>query len=99
LTEGEAFSYLVLSEDNTFLYAENDLEVEGPDENGLEVGTYSYNQETGNLSLDVIYDDNDPGNDSGVGDIGTTAVIDAVLTNENMTLTIASGELVLTREF
>ena len=51
------------------------------------------------MTFNIIYDDNDPGNDSGVGDIGTPVEIDAVLSNENMTLTIASGELVLTREF
>ena len=96
---GAAFNYLVLFEDNTFLYAENDLTVSEPEENGLEVGTYSHDSESGNLSFNVSYDDNDPGNDSGVGDIGTPVEIDAILSNENMTLSIASGELVLTREF
>jgi hypothetical protein len=96
---GIEFNYLLLFADNTFLYAENDLDAESPEENGLEVGTYSYNADSGNITFNITYDDNDPGNDSGVGDIGTPVVIDAVLSNENMTLSIASGELVLTREF
>ena len=98
-TDGIEFNYLLLLADNTFIYAENDLDAESVEENGLEVGIYSYNVDSGNLTLNIIYDDNDPGNGSGAGDVGTTVLIDAVLSNDNMTLTIASGELVLTREF
>lgn len=45
------------------------------------------------------YDDNDPGNDSGVGDIGTAVITDVLLSNGNNTLTIANGTLVLSKAF
>lgn len=90
---GAEFSYLVLLSNNTFLYAENDLSVNSGAENGLEVGTFFYDQGTETMSFNVIYDDNDPGNDSGVGNIGDNDVVSAVLTNEDNILTIAGLEL------
>lgn len=90
---GAEFSYLALLSDNTFLYAENDLAVTSSTENGLEVGTFVDSPSTEELIFDILYDDNDPGNDSGVGDIGSSITLDAVLSNENNTLTIAGLEL------
>jgi len=98
---GGAFSIMLLADDGAFLYAENDLTVQEPLlENGLEVGTYSYASTTGNITFNVVYDDNtSTGSSSGVGSIGTPSVIDAVLSNGGTTLTAAGGQLVLTREF
>jgi hypothetical protein len=84
-------SHLILYPDNTFLYAENDDEAP----NGLELGTYSFDSDTGNITFSITYDDNGPGDDSGVGDVGSPAVIDAVLSSDNNTLTLAGGDLVL----
>jgi len=93
---GVEFSYLVLLSNNTFLYGENDSSVNSGAENGLEVGTFFYDQGTETMSFNITYDDNDPGNDSGVGNIGDNDVVSAVLSNEENTLTIAGLEL--TRE-
>jgi len=86
ITNGAAFKYLVLLKDHTFLYAENDLTVKEP-QNGLEAGTYSYDASTGNITFKLSYDDNAPGTDSGVGDIGTPVVLDAVPSAGNTILT------------
>jgi len=94
-TTGE-FEYLVLMPDGTFLYAENDPTVQAP-ENGLEVGTYTYDPGTDTVTFNITYDDNAPGADSGIGDIGTPATIDFVLSNSNNTLTAAGGTLVFAR--
>jgi len=96
-TNGAGFSYLVMFADKTFLYAENDLTVTTNGENGLEVGTYTYDSNSGNITFNIVYDDNAPGQDSGVGDIGTPVVMDAVLSNENNTLTIAGGAVILSK--
>jgi hypothetical protein len=84
-------SHLILYPDNSFLYAENDNE----EPNGLELGTYSFDSATGNITFSISYDDNGPGDDSGVGDVGSPIVIDAVLSNDNNTLTLADGDLVI----
>ena len=95
-TNGAGFSYLVMFADNTFLYAENDPAAQAP-ENGLEVGTYSYDANSGDITFTVTYDDNAPGADSGIGDIGTPAVFPASLSKGNNTLTLANGALVLSK--
>ena len=41
-----SFNYLAFFPDGTFLYAENDLTVTTAEENGLEVGSYSYDSAT-----------------------------------------------------
>ncbi|WP_157359319.1 hypothetical protein [Wenyingzhuangia fucanilytica] len=92
---GTEFSYLTLLSDNTFLYGENDLDTTSDLENGIEVGTYVYNSTNGTITFTIVYDDNDSGNDSGIGDIGTDSTIDVVLSNGNNTLTISG--LVLTK--
>ncbi|WP_323756518.1 hypothetical protein [Roseivirga sp.] len=86
---GDEFSYLMLLSDNTFLYAENDLTVTSSAENGLEVGTFAYDPSKEELIFDIEYDDNAPGEDSGVGDTGASITLDAVLSNDNNTLTVA----------
>ncbi|MFT6136849.1 MAG: hypothetical protein ACJAZM_003357 [Cyclobacteriaceae bacterium] len=86
---GNEFSYLMLLSDNKFLYAENDLNVTSNAENGLEVGTFVYDPSNEELIFEIEYDDNAPGEDSGVGDAGASINIHAVLSNENNTLTIA----------
>ncbi len=95
-SSGEGFNHLVLFPNGTFLYAEHDILASAP-ENGLEVGTYTYDSSTGNISFDIIFDDNAPGNDSGIGDTGGTVVIDSVLSNGSTTLTVAGGAVVLTK--
>lgn len=101
-SSGGAFSYLILFSDNTFAYGENGLTVLEPAlENGLEVGTYGYNSTTGNITFNVVYDDNTAsgGNNSGLGTIGTPSTTNAALSNGGTTLTAAGGLLVLTKEF
>jgi len=87
--EGEFESHLVLFANNTFLYAENDDEAP----NGLELGSYSYDTATGDITLTITFDNNGPGDDSGVGDIGTPVTVDSVLSNGNTTLKIVNGEI------
>ncbi|OGU18365.1 MAG: hypothetical protein A2076_05400 [Geobacteraceae bacterium GWC2_53_11] len=93
---GAAFSYLILFNDSTVLYAENDLTVQSITENGLEVGTYTY--DGANLTANLVYDDNLSIGGSGLGTIGTPGTISATLSNNGTTLT-AAGQLVLTRTF
>lgn len=93
ITNGEAFNYLVLLADNTFLYAENDLTVQTAEENGLEAGTYSFDPNTGKATLTINYDDNAPGQDSGAGDIGTPAVYGLALSSGNTVLSIPDADL------
>jgi len=76
--------HLILFADNTFIYAENDL----TEPNGLELGTYAYNAGTGEIIYTITYDDNGPGQDSGVGDIETPVTTDITLSNAANTLTI-----------
>ena len=95
---GAAFSYLILFDDNTVLYAENDLTVKTLTENGLEVGTYTYDGT--NVTVNLVYDDNVTlGGRSGLGSIGTPRITVATLSNSNNTLTTAGWKLVLTRAF
>ena len=95
---GGAFEILLITDDGTIVLAENDVAAPPP-QNGLEVGTYSYNSATSNVTINLVYDDNDPGNDSGLGNIGTPAVFDAILSNSNNTLTVAGGAIIFNREF
>ncbi len=90
---GAEFSYLVLLANNTFIHAEDDLSGNSAAENGLEVGTFFYDPGTQEISFDITYDDNDPGNDSGVGNIGANDAVSAVVSNEDNTLTVAGLEL------
>jgi len=94
-TNGAEFIYLVLFSDKSFLYAENDLEAVTAAENGLEVGTYT--NDAANMNFNITYDDNAPGHDSGVGDIGTPSVIDYSFSTDGNTLTVAGGQVVLNR--
>ena len=97
ISDGDGFAYLALLADDTFLYAENDLTVQNPEENGLEVGDYSYNSSTNEITFNVIYDDNYPNNDSGISDIGNPIIISALLSTDGTTLTLGNGELVLSK--
>jgi hypothetical protein len=96
-TDGAEFSYLILLGNNKFLYAENDLTVMSDNENGVEVGDYTYDAVNKEITFNITYDDNDPNNDSGVGDIGNPVVIDALISTDGKTLTLVGGELVLTK--
>jgi hypothetical protein len=84
--DGDEFSYLLLLDDETFLYAENDLSAESNGENGLEVGTYSHDAEKRSLTFNISYDDNSPNNDSGVGDIGSPVTLSAEASEEKLSL-------------
>lgn len=92
------FSYLILFDDKTILYAENDPTAV-PGDNGVEVGTYTYDGT--NLTSNLVYDDNGAGptGHSGIGSIGTPSVTDITLSNIGNTITLAGGKLVLTRAF
>lgn len=94
---GVGFSCMILFNDNTLLYAENDPTVLNIAENGLEVGTYTFDGT--NLTSNLVYDDNAPVGNSGLGSIGTPTIFGTSLSNNNNTLTTAGGALVLTREF
>ena len=87
-------SHLVLYADNTFLYAENDAELP----NGLEYGRYSFDNKSGDLIFTITYDNNGPGNDSGVGDIGKDVSTRTELSNDNNTLKIVNGGIGLSAE-
>jgi len=97
---GGSFSYLILFSDNTFAYGEYGPNVQEPLlENGLEVGTYSYDSTTGNITFNVTYDDNTSStpDGSGVGTIGTPTITNATLSNGDKTLTAAGNQLVLSK--
>ena len=87
-------SHLVLYADNTFLYAENDEQLP----NGLEYGRYSFDNKSGELIFTITYDNNGPGEDSGVGDIGTDVITATALSNDNNTLKIVNGGIELTAQ-
>ncbi|MBL4799347.1 MAG: hypothetical protein JKY50_18235 [Oleispira sp.] len=91
---GSSESHLIFFSDNTFVYAENDDE----EPNGLELGNYSYDTATGDITLTITFDNNGPGEDSGVGDIGTPVTIDTAFSNGNNTLKIMNGELEFTAD-
>ena len=97
-TNGVEFNILILFADNSFAYAEYDSSVNSSPENGLEVGAYSFDATNNILSFNLTYDDNDPGNDSGVGDIGTQTDVEVHLLNNGETLSLAGGELELDLE-
>lgn len=88
------FNYMLLLPNNTFIYAENDLAYTSPD-NGLEVGTYSYDSTAGEITFNVVYDDNNPGNTSGLGDIGTPVI--HAIPKPSLTLSLFSGAFNLTK--
>ena len=94
---GVGFSCMILFNDNTIMYAENDPTVLNIAENGLEVGTYNFDGT--NLTSNLVYDDNAPVGNSGLGSIGSPTIFGTSLSNNNNTLTTAGGALVLTREF
>lgn len=91
----DASHKLTLLADNTFEFIENDITRTTP-ENGVEKGTYSYNSGTGDITFNITVDTNDPGNGSGLGDIGTPSIISSVLSNNNNSMFIA-GVITLTR--
>lgn len=86
--------YLILFADNTFIYAENDDQLP----NGLESGRYSYESYDDNLILSILYDNNGPGEDSGVGDIGTDVITAIELSDSNSQLKLLNGELIFNSE-
>lgn len=89
---GANFQYLILFTDGTFAYAENDTSVTEP-QNGLEVGTYTYDATTGGVTLNVTYDDNTTtsGASSGAGSIGTPSHDTLQVNNGVMTVTLSNG--------
>jgi hypothetical protein len=82
---------MALSPDGYFMYGEND--VDAP--NGLEGGIYSVNGS--DITFNLGYDDNGPGTDSGVGDIGTP--VTAGFTADANTLDIGPGLITFSREY
>lgn len=84
ITNATETEHLVLFADNTFIYVEND----SAEPNGLELGTYSYDDGVGEITFTITYDDNGAGQDSGIGDIGTPAVLPVVLSNGANTLQV-----------
>ena len=88
-TTTSSYHKLTLFSDNTFEFFENDFSRTDP-ENGIETGTYTYNSATGNITFNIMTDENDPGNGSGLGDIGTPAIIPIVLSNNNNSMLVAN---------
>ncbi len=94
-TDGPYFSHIVLFADGTFVYGENDREGTAATENGVEVGTYEYDPFSGTVTFSISFDENGPGTDSGIGDIGRPSAIDVVPTNGGTSLSVLGGALVL----
>lgn len=86
---GSYFNYLAFSADGGFLYVENDSQPG----NGLELGNYTYDAVNEKVTFTINYDDNDPGNDSGAGDIGAPITNSVSLSNNNQTLSIETLSL------
>jgi len=78
------FEYLVLLDNGKFIYAENDPAYSEPD-NGVEVGSYTYDASKNTISFSIVYDDNAPGDDSGIGNIGTVSEISVSVAGTTMT--------------
>ena len=83
---------MALSSGGMFMYGE--LDAQAP--NGLEAGTYTTS--AGSITFNLGYDDNGPGTDSGVGDIGTPKIADYTLTNSNNTFGL-TGLITFDREY
>lgn len=86
---GSYFNYLAFSADGGFMYVENDAQPG----NGLELGNYTYDAVNEKITFTINYDDNDPGNDSGAGDIGAPITNSVSLSNNNQTLNIETLSL------
>jgi len=82
-TNGEEFEYLIIMDDGTFLYAENDPSASEP-ENGVEVGTYT--AASGSITFTVKYDDNAPGDDSGIGDPNVPNTLNVTVSGNTMNI-------------
>lgn len=74
----DGMAQMILFPDNTFIYAENDLSYPAPRDAGLEAGTFTYNAASDTIDFTLNYDDNGPGNNSGVGDTGSSISISAI---------------------
>ena len=95
-----SFNYMILFDDNTFMYGENDLTVQQATENGLEMGTYSYDSTASEITFNLTYDDNEAfdevtGDDigSGIGSVGTPVTIPA--SSDGSSLSLLNGDFVL----
>jgi hypothetical protein len=88
------FGHLILYPDGNFYFA---VHYDSPTEDGLEAGTYVYNSNTGSFTFTLDYDDIDPGNFGGIGDIGNASNIGSVLSNNDNTLNFENGALIVNR--
>ena len=97
MINGENFALLSLMGDGTFVYGENDLDASSDTENGLEVGTYTYDSNSSTLSFDVTYDDNTAEGGSGIATIGTSTSFKISLSGNDLTLITDEGNLTMSK--
>ncbi|WP_221795033.1 hypothetical protein [Oceanobacter mangrovi] len=100
------FVYLVLLDDGTLIYAEDDPDAEtsddptenGSDQNGVERGTYTYDSDTGKLKVSLTFDENTASDGSGIGEIGSTSTFTLSLADSGASLVVEEANFTLTRE-
>jgi hypothetical protein len=97
MIDGENFALLSLMGDGTFVYGENDLDVNSDTENGLEVGTYTFDSATQTLTFNATYDDNTAEGESGIATIGTTTLFKISLSGNDLTLVTDEGNLTMSK--
>jgi hypothetical protein len=97
MIDGENFALLSLMGDGTFVYGENDLDVNSDTENGLEVGTYTFDSATQTLTFNATYDDNTAEGESGIATIGTTTSFKISLSGNDLTLVTDEGNLTMSK--
>jgi len=86
-------SLLVLTATGEVTYVEKD----STQPNGLENGTFTVTglspsaDSVGSMTINLTYDDNGPGQDSGIGDIGTPVSFPIAISGNTLTVTTSAG--------
>lgn len=94
-------SMLVLTATNDVTYVEND----SASPNGLEHGTFTVSglsptaDSTGTVTFNLAYDDNGPGTDSGIGDVGVPASFPVTVSGNTLTVTAPGATLTFYRQY
>ncbi len=94
-------SMLVLTPTGEVTYVENDSAAP----NGLEHGTFTGTglsptaDGSGSVTFNLTYDDNGPGQNSGIGDVGTPATYQVSISGNTMTVSTNAGSLIFYRQY
>lgn len=94
-------SLLVLTPTNDVTYVEKD----SMPPNGLEHGTFTVSglsptaDSTGSITFTLSYDDNGPGTDSGIGDVGIAASFPVAVNGNTLTVTAPGTTLTFYRQY